>query len=274
MIAFIQKYIRSNWFTTTFLGFALLLFGFSCVPIKKQLLFTRKDDLSLKQKQLLDANFVTPTFEYRLRAGDMLGIEVSTLTKNETDFSVLNKKPISAANVPAEGYIIHDSGFVELPLLGRVQAKGLTLNQINKVVSDKANGYFSNAITQVKLLNFKVLTMGEFRSPGVFFAEAGRLTVIDAIALSGGLTDFANLNKIKIVRKDSMQSVSVYYIDINHTDILQDPRYYLLPGDVVIAEPLRVKNFKTYFSPNLSLGLSLLSLTLLIFINLSSRGFL
>ena len=54
----------------------------------------------------------------------------------------------------------------------------------------------------VKLANFEFTILGEVNNPGNYPVYKEEITIYDAIAMAGGITDFGNLTKVKIIRSD------------------------------------------------------------------------
>ena len=85
-------------------------------------------------------------------------------------------------------------------MLGKINLLGTPISQVESVVQKKADEYLNDAIVKVKLLNFKVTVTGEVRSPGTYYNYNNSITVIEAIALANGNTDFASIKKVMVVR--------------------------------------------------------------------------
>ncbi|HMM15647.1 MAG TPA: polysaccharide biosynthesis/export family protein [Parvibaculum sp.] len=114
------------------------------------------------------------------------------------------------------------SGKVSLPLIGQVQAAGLTLAQFEKEVADHlANGYLTNPRVSAEVLNYRPFyIIGEVSKPGQYPYTNG-MTVLNAVAVGGGYTYRANTDAVYITRGDggevqypAMQSVKVLPGDI------------------------------------------------------------
>ena len=76
--------------------------------------------------------------------------------------------------------------------------------------------------------------IGEVAHPGAINLQQGPLTVLQAIALAGGLKDFADAKNIRILRKGA---AAVQTIAFNYKDALKGngALVYLRPGDTVVV---------------------------------------
>jgi len=123
--------------------------------------------------------------EYRIGPGDILGVEVW-------------KEPeASAATVT-----VRLDGKLSLPMLGELTASGLTPTELESLLTTKYAEYvLKPAVTViVKEINSqKVYVIGEVKKEGEIRVEAP-LTVLQALAQSGGLTDYAKRKKIYVLR--------------------------------------------------------------------------
>lgn len=95
------------------------------------------------------------------------------------------------------------AGKVSLPLIGQVQAAGLTLDQFEKEVADNlANGYLTNPKVSVEVLNYRPFyIIGEVDKPGQYPYTNG-MTILNAVAVGGGYTYRANTDSVYITRGD------------------------------------------------------------------------
>ncbi len=108
------------------------------------------------------------------------------------------KEPEISKTIP-----VRPDGMISLPLLGEIQARGLTPVQLEDSISDLLKKLVSDPqvtviVNQVNSLNFNIV--GQVMRPG-YFPLTRPLTVLDAIALCGGFRDFAKEKKIYVLRK-------------------------------------------------------------------------
>lgn len=147
---------------------------------------------------------------YRLGTGDKLRVVVY----GEDDLS---------GEVSVDG-----SGQVQMPLVGQVQAAGLTIHEfIAEVTKSLENGYLKEPKVSVQVENFRPFyIMGEVNKPGEYPYENG-LTVLGAVALAGGFTYRASDGEVYIRHTGSTKEVTVP----------ADATERVAPGDIIrVAE--------------------------------------
>jgi protein involved in polysaccharide export with SLBB domain len=101
-------------------------------------------------------------------------------------------------------FIIGGSGKVSLPLVGEVQAAGLTVPEFQtEVQSALKNGYIQDPHVSVEVLTYRPFyILGEVQKPGEYPYSNG-LTVLNAVATAEGFTYRANTKRVFIKRVDS-----------------------------------------------------------------------
>lgn len=122
-------------------------------------------------------------------------------------------------------YAVSDSGTIAFPLIGTVQAKGQTTDQVAAAINTKlADGFLSNPKTSVEVINYRPFyILGEVSHPGVFPYAAG-LTVEQAVATAGGFTYRANKRTLFITRGGQKGEHSVQ---------LDGQTIFVMPGDTI-----------------------------------------
>ncbi|HEV8441353.1 MAG TPA: polysaccharide biosynthesis/export family protein [Methylomirabilota bacterium] len=133
---------------------------------------------------------------------------------------------------------VRPDGKISLPLLNDVQAAGLTPMQLREVITKKLTEYMPNPEVSVivrEVNHFKVSVLGEVKKPGRYDLK-GQTTVLDAIALAGGLNDFAARSRITILRNNGS---STSRIPVNYNKIFsagsEQENLVLQPGDIVLV---------------------------------------
>ena len=134
--------------------------------------------------------------------------------------------------------VVRPDGKITYPLIGEVQAAGLTVKDLQKEISKRLEKYVTDANVTVILLkaqHYKIYVTGKINKPGDFIV--GRpTTVMQAIAMAGGLTPFASPGSIVVLRNTGGKE-EVYpfsYNAVARGQSLEQNRT-LLPGDVVVV---------------------------------------
>ena len=98
--------------------------------------------------------------------------------------------------------VIRPDGKISLPLIGDVSASGLTADQLAKEIAERFKAYKENPSVSVnvnEVNSYYVFMVGEVNSPGKLQLKS-YTTVLQAISLAGGFTQFASRNDIRVVR--------------------------------------------------------------------------
>jgi polysaccharide biosynthesis/export protein len=119
------------------------------------------------------------------------------ISVNVVDLAELDQKTLGVVRVDHQGNI-------HLPLAGRIQASGLTVEKLEKQIASHLTGIMNNPEVSVAVAEYRnhpVSVLGAVRSPGVY-QVSGRKTLFEVLSLAGGLNPDAG-NKVKITRQTS-----------------------------------------------------------------------
>jgi polysaccharide biosynthesis/export protein len=134
---------------------------------------------------------------------------------------------------------VRPDGKISLPLVGELQASGLTASKLQDVIAQKLKEYIENPqvnviVEEVKSRSFNIV--GKVLKPGSFDL-AKPTAVLDAIALAGGFQDFAKVSKIYVLRR--MPDGSQRMLPFNYKLVIKgkrlDENIELQSGDTVVV---------------------------------------
>lgn len=193
------------------------------------------------------------TTEHLLKTGDILYVsvksmnpEINSLFNPESTLETSNYNSFQKYTTPSGAYLygfeIDNEGSIKLPVLGEIKVEGVSSSKAEAIIQEQADKFLKDAVIKVKLLNFKVTVLGEVRMPGVYYNYNNTMTVIDALALANGNTDFAKINNVLVIRPES-EGNKPYLLDLSSKDIYLSKAFYLQPNDVVFVRPDKNKNF-------------------------------
>ncbi len=215
------------FFCLLFLG---IIFLNSCISYKNTIFLRAK--LPTPPVDSL-AKYSVRAPDYLLKPKDILSINVSSFNPQITAFFNTNKE-ISAT------YPVQDNGYIYFPILDSIKVADLTTDQVRKNLRSAIRVYASDAFVSVDLTSFYITVLGEVGAPGVKPILRDRVTLFEVLAMSGGVTDYGDRKKVRVVRKLD-DGVKIAVIDVTNEDIILSPYYYLLPGDVIYVQPMREK---------------------------------
>jgi polysaccharide biosynthesis/export protein len=135
--------------------------------------------------------------------------------------------------------VVRPDGKVSLPLIGELPTSGKTAVELQKEIGEKLTQYVSNPVVNVmvkEVNSAKVSVLGEVKTPGIYKIK-DRATVLDAIALAGGFTEYAKRNKVTIIRPASAGEQQRIMLNVDDqikrskTDL-----FYILPYDKIYVQ--------------------------------------
>ena len=132
---------------------------------------------------------------------------------------------------------VRPDGKITLPLLNDVEAAGLTPMEFRDVLVKKLAEYMPSAEVSVIVVeprSFKVSVMGEVPKPGRYELRS-RTTVLDVLALAGGLNQFASRGKIVVLRPDGQTQKRLPFNYNKAVTGGEQDNFYLQPGDIIVV---------------------------------------
>jgi polysaccharide biosynthesis/export protein len=143
---------------------------------------------------------------------------------------------ISGANPSSGGYMVDENGNIEFQGLGIIHVDSLTRAQLKDTLDAKLKDFLTNPYYSIRFLNYKFTMLGEISKPGVYPIGGDRISLFDALGLSGDLTFYGRRDNILVIRQ-AFGKREFARLDITKPEILKSPYFYLHAGDVVIVEP-------------------------------------
>ena len=221
------------------------------------------------------ANEKANSFEITIQPDDVLQISISS--ENPEVTIPYNKQAIvmmsSKENAPEErrqiSYLVDSNGMIDFPVLGKIKIAGLSKNQAIIQIQDLLKEHVKDASVTIRILNFKLTVLGEVNKPGSFTIPSERITLLEALGQAGDMTIYGSRNNILVIRENNGIKTTKR-IDITKSDFMNSEWYYLSQNDVVYVEPNKTRINSSAVGPNLTIGISALSLLVTI-IALSTR---
>ncbi len=132
---------------------------------------------------------------------------------------------------------VRPDGFITLPMVGEVRAEGKTPTELAAELKEKLAGIIQEpkvAVIVREVNSSRVYVTGEVAHPGAYPLR-GRISLLQAIALAGGFSDFASRDSIVVLRKTAGGG----QIPVRYSDIVDEERpdadVYLQAGDTVVV---------------------------------------
>lgn len=129
----------------------------------------------------------------------------------------------------------------------------------------------TNPYVVIRFENFKVTVIGEVKSQGVFTIPGEKATILEAMGLAGGITDYGRKDNVLIIREN--QGKREYaYLDLSKASVVSTPYFFLQQNDVLVVDVDPKKQTVTDQDNmrNFTIALSLIS-TIALLANLALR---
>ena len=233
---------------------------------------TKKEIVYFQNPQDIDHMKDLMKFEPTIEVNDVLNINVSSIDEEvvkpfqKSSGNSLQSGGGGQQNPTLRGYLVDINGDIQFPVLGKVHVVGNTRSELEAILTNKIKAYVTDAVVEVRLLNFKITVLGEVGSPGVVKVDDGRISFPELIARAGDVKYTGRRQNIVVIRQENGEK-KVGYVDLTSSDVFKNPYYYLKQNDIVYVEPtykqVKTAGFITSYTGLLSLGTTILSLIIL-----------
>ncbi|MBK7855757.1 MAG: polysaccharide biosynthesis/export family protein [Bacteroidetes bacterium] len=249
------------------LFFLVAVFCFAltgCRTLNPSIMFKTENDENYKSQPTI-ANA-----EYRISPNDFIAVSVYTndgfkLIDVTTNTSSLNDLTSSAGNsTNANQYVVDIDGNVKLPIIGKTNLLGMTTREAEKLLEQQYAVYYTKPFVTVKVTNRRVLVFpGEGGAGKVVTLTNENTTLIEALALAGGISVNGKAYKVKLIRGD-YRNPQVQIIDLSTIDGMKQTNLLLQANDIIYVEPTKrvSQGLLAQISPYVGIVTSLVSVVL------------
>lgn len=139
--------------------------------------------------------------------------------------------------------VVRPDGMVSMPLIGDVQASGLTANQLAARIADRLKEFKESPSVSVSVKevnSYNIFVLGEVNKPGKYQLKSNT-SVLQAIAVAGGFTVYASKNKMQVVTTEVNGDGRPHEIRIpvRYSELLSGKgergNFVLKSGDIVVV---------------------------------------
>lgn len=237
----------------------LTAFFSSCkVPQNAYYFKTLKKDTTI-------SSAVNRGMELKIQKNDLLGINISSLNKEED--LTYNAPAVSiGAGSAGSGYLVDADGNIQYHKLGVLHVEGMTRTALRNKIQKDLTPYLKDPVVTVRYLNHKLTVLGEVTKPQVIQMPEEHLSLLEVLGASGDVSQFARRDNILIIRETG-NGKQFKRINLEDHSIFSSPWYWLQPDDVVYVEPNDIKlnqEKNTKRQQNISIALSATSVAILI----------
>ncbi len=187
--------------------------------------------------------------DLRIQKNDLLSIQIASLsTKPDASDAIFNQPSGGGSGQGVvSGYLVDNYGNIEHHRLGVIHAEGLTKQELATEIKKRLTvpvELLKDPTVIIRILNFKVTVLGQVGKEGVVNVPGEKLTILEAIGLAGGISDYGKKTSLRILREaNGKRETGV--IDLSSKDIFDSPYYNLVQNDVLIVEATNQKMKET-----------------------------
>jgi Periplasmic protein involved in polysaccharide export len=202
--------------------------------------------------------------EYCIQAGDELSVRLRTLSHENAGPLLLlleeNQTDLisgSASNVAGSSrlytYSVSTAGDIEIPYVGKVNVKGLTLLQTKLLLEKKLFDLVKQCSVEVSLVNNYFTAIGEFGT-GKIPLPKEQTNIYEALALTGKITDVGDRTRVKLIRQTSDGPV-IKTFNLRSKEIISSEFFWIQPNDIIYIQPREGQFFGVHSNVYSILGL-------------------
>ena len=166
---------------------------------------------------------------YRLQVNDEIIYRV--ITMDETLAKTLSSNENTNSQY-ANSYRIYSDGTVDIPFLAPIKLAGLTELEAQDTLRKAFREIIPDADVKLAMYNKRFTVMGDARS-GVYNIYKERMTIFQALAMSGDLMNSGDRRHVRIIRPRGNGEPMVMEFDIRPNSIINSEYYYVYPNDLI-----------------------------------------
>lgn len=209
---------------------AALLHG--CYPLNPSVMLKTGKNFKFSEppKEKIKAYTINANdiIEFRLFSND--GFKLVDLTSFEGNANLMRNATMT--------YLIDIDGHAKLPILGRTNLKGLTIREAEAMLEEKYAAYYNKPFAIVKVSNRRIVVFpGYGGAAKVLDLVNENTTILEALAMAGGLQETGRSNRIKLIRGD-LKDPQVYLIDLRTIEGMKKADFIVQSNDIIYVEPI------------------------------------
>jgi polysaccharide export outer membrane protein len=204
---------------------------FSCKSYKQNIMFKYDETTQFKTRAAeAERNYI-------IQPNDLLKLRVYTNNGEliiDPDYKLLKELPTQTTQIrPDPNYLVDVNGVAKFPMIEEIKITGLTIRQAEEILQKSYAGFYTNPFVHLTFVSKRVIVLGLPVSK-VVPLENENITLIEALALAGGLDRDSKAHNIRILRGNDF-----FLADLSTLDGYTRTNMILQPGDIVYVEPVR-----------------------------------
>ena len=204
------------------------------------------------------------TADERIQSGDELRIKIYPNSGEQALLSIAALGEEEGPAVQGDGFVVNSSGEITLPLLGSISVQGLRLEELEAQLTEKLAKIIQAPYVEITIVNKRVLLFNGKGAGQVIPLKNEGTTLMETLAIGGGVKDFGKSNEIKLFRQENGQR-KIYEFDLSEMNQLKNTDVIIKNRDIIVINhnPRNVQNTLREIGPWLSIltsGLAIFSI--------------
>lgn len=214
-----------------------LLFS-SCQVINSNALFQipRGDVFTYDSLPLL------PSEDYKLGPGDRFSFLFSTNNGEKIIAGLSGVRGLDGQGIIQQNgniiqdYLVRQDGTAEIPLIGNYLVSGLTIIQLEDSLQSILSKTYNDPFVQIRVTNQRIIVFPGRGSAQVVYLNNVNSSLLEVIALSGGISNEGRSNSIKLMRKKANGKREIYKIDLSTIQGLKQAEMIVQSNDYIYVD--------------------------------------
>lgn len=204
------------------------------------------------------------TADERIQSGDELRIKIYPNSGEQALLSIAALGEEEGPAVQGDGFVVNSSGEITLPLLGSISVQGLRIEELEAQLTEKLATIIQAPYVEITVVNKRVLLFNGKGAGQVIPLKNEGTTLMETLAIGGGVKDFGKSNEIKLFRQENGQR-KIYEFDLSEMNQLKNTDVIIKNRDIIVINhnPRNVQNTLREIGPWLSIltsGLAIFSI--------------
>lgn len=192
--------------------------------------YSYKNQRLLQENNKLLPNYQNSTYnDYKIQVNDEIIYRL--ITSDETISKLISPQNGSASAQSIMSYRVYPDSTIDLPFISHIPVAGLSLQQASKAIEKRFKEIIPDAIVKLSLSNKTFTIFGDAGS-GIFPIYREKMTIFQALSLSGDFNEASDRRHIRIIR-ETEKGTQILEFDIRPKSIIDSKYYYIYPNDII-----------------------------------------
>lgn len=213
-----------------------LLFFTSCKNVNSNILFKIPKDGSFQ----FDSITINPKEDYRIGPGDRISFLFSPNKGEQLIFNQSGVQEIREGGIGQSrnrmDFLVRSDGLVEFPLIGNFYINGYTIRQAEDSLRVLLSKDFVDPFVMIRVTNQRVVVFPGKGTARLVPIENNNTTLLEVIALSGGIAEQGRSNSIRVMRRTEMGKREIFNIDLSTIEGIREADMVVQANDYIYVD--------------------------------------